>query len=175
MFIVMGEVTRPVGLKGEFRVSATGNFDERIVHSSFLRLCGNKEGPGEPVRCRGLRWKGAVAIVGLEKILDRNGAEAIRGKFLGFESADYEAEDFPRGEELAPFLYHGLEVVTTEGRKIGVVDDYLVYPANHVLRVVDDRGGEFLVPVIEDVIDDVDCEAGRIRIHALPGLLDDDG
>jgi 16S rRNA processing protein RimM len=174
VFVVMGEITRAVGLKGEFRVSVTGNFDEGVFESPFLRLCKTDEGPGEPVRVRRLRWKGAVAIVSFENVFDRNGAEDLRGKYLGFESADYDAPEFPRGPQLAPFLFHGMEVVTTEGRELGIVDDYLVYPANGVLRVRDDEGTEFLVPVIEDVIDDVDRSEGRVRIHALPGLLDDE-
>jgi 16S rRNA processing protein RimM len=174
MFVVMGEITRAVGLRGEFRVSVTGNFEERILRSPYLRLSRTPEGPTEPVRCRGLRWNGAVAIVSLEEARDRDGAEDLRGRFLGFESADYDAEDFPRGTQLAPFAFHGLRVVTREGREVGRVDDYLVYPANGVLRVLDDRGREFLIPVIDDVVEEVDREAGVVRIDAIAGLLDDD-
>lgn len=170
----MGEIARPVGLKGEFRLLGNGNFDERILRSEFLRM-GDPSGEGSrPVRCRGMRLKGDVAIVRLEGVVDRDDAEALRGRTLGFESADYDAPGFPRDDDHAPFVYLDLEVWTGDGRRVGRVDDVLVYPANPVLRVVDDEDREWLLPVISDVITEVDRAAGRVIIDPLPGLLDED-
>ena len=43
--------------------------------------------------------------------------------------------------------------------------------ANDVFVVRGPRG-ETLIPVIEDVIVDIDIEAGQLTIRVLPGLLD---
>ena len=85
---------------------------------------------------------------------------------------DYDRDGFPRPDEPHPFLYHGLRVVTEEGKEVGTVEGVLVMPSSLVLEV---REGEreYLIPVIAPVIRSLDRESERLVIHALPGLLDD--
>lgn len=170
----MGEIVNAVGLRGELKVLPNGNFDEEVLRSDFLRMR-PPGGTDRPVHCAGFRWKGQTVVVKLREITDRDGAERARGRLLGFESADYESPDFPRGDTLPAFVYHGLEVVTTEGETIGRVDDVWTLPANWVLRVLrDDDDREFLVPLVDDFVREVDREAGRVVVEAVPGLFDDD-
>jgi 16S rRNA processing protein RimM len=174
MFIELGEIVNVVGLRGELKLLVTGNFDERILRSGFLRL----ERPGgtvEPVNCRRDRPKGGAMIVQLDEVVDRESAEALVGGRLGFLAADYDAPEFPRGERPAAFLYLDCEVVTTEGDVVGRVEDVLTLPANWVLRVRTADGREQLVPVIDDVVREMDRESGRVLIEAIPGLLDGEG
>jgi 16S rRNA processing protein RimM len=178
VFVEMGEIVGATGLRGELRVLPRGSFDEEILRSRYLRLR-RPSGGTERVRCGGSRWKGSVVIVRLEDVGDRGAAQDLVGSDLGFVSEDYERPDFPRGDEPAPFVFLGLRVETVDGLLIGTVDDVLVLPANRVLRVVrdpDDREGsrEVLIPVIDDVVREVDRVGGRVLIEPLPGLLDDD-
>ena len=169
----MGEIVNVVGLRGELKLLPTGNFDEEILRSGFLRMR-RPGGPDRRVRCTGHRWKGNTVVVRLGEIEDRDGAERARGELLGFESTDYDAPGFPRGDTLPAFVYHDLEVVTTEGETIGRVDDVWTLPANWVLRVLDDDDREFLIPVVDDFVREVDREAGRVVVEAVAGLFDDD-
>ncbi len=175
MFVELGEIVNVVGLKGELKLLVSGNFEERILRSDFLKL--ERKGGGiEPARYRKHRPKGSTLVVQLAGVDDRNAAEELVGGRLGFLAADYEDPLFPRGDSLAAFAYLDCEVVTTTGEKIGRVADVLTLPANWVLQVAaDEQSGaprEILIPVIDDVILEVDREAGRIVIEALPGLLD---
>ena len=63
--------------------------------------------------------------------------------------------------------------MTTEGERIGRVDDVWMLPANRVLRVLTfDDEREILVPVIDGFVREVDRSAGRVVIEPVPGLLD---
>ena len=174
LFVELGEIVNVVGLRGEIKLLTSGNFDEAILRSEFLRL----ERPGgevEAVEYRRHRPKGGTLVVQLAGIDDRDAAEQLIGGRLGFLAADYENPAFPRGEQLAAFVYLDCEVETTGGDRIGRVQDVLTLPANWVLQVVADDGRELLVPVIEEVVREVDREGGRVVIEAVAGLLDPDG
>jgi len=173
VFVEMGEIVNVVGLRGEIKVLVTGNFDEEVLTSEFLRMR-RPGGESRPAHCTGFRWKGQTVVMSLREVEGRDGADEARGMLLGFESTDYDAPGFPRGDTLPPFVYHGLEVVTTQGESIGRVDDVLILPANWCLRVVrDGTEEEILVPVIDDFVREVDREAGRVVVEAVPGLFDE--
>lgn len=171
MFVELGEIVNVVGLKGEVKLLVTGNFDEQILRSKFLRLQ-HPSGEVETVRYRRHRPKGGTLIVALEESGDRDAAEKLVGSRLGFLAADYEDPAFPRGEKPAAFAYLDCEVVTTKGELVGRVEDVLTLPANWVLQVISDDGRELLVPVIEQVVLEVDRDKGRVLIEAVEGLLD---
>jgi 16S rRNA processing protein RimM len=65
----------------------------------------------------------------------------------------------------------GCEMVTTAGIPVGVIKEVFSNGANDVW-VVRERAAEYLVPVIEDVVKNIDLAARRVTIEAVPGLLD---
>jgi 16S rRNA processing protein RimM len=73
-------------------------------------------------------------------------------------------------------VYHadllGCAVVTTDGTALGTVREMLVTGSNDVCVVRDD-GREVLVPLVADVIAQIDVAGRRLVVHPLPGLLDD--
>jgi len=172
MFVEMGEIVRAVGLRGEVKAVLTGDFLEDVLESPFLVRM--KADDATPARLLRYRWKGETLILALEGIGDRNAAEAAVGDRIGYRSEDYDAPDFPRPPEPAPFLYHGLRVETDAGDLVGEVADVMVLPANLVLRVDTADGKEVLIPVIPPVVEEFDRAGGRLVIRPMPGLLDDD-
>ena len=104
----------------------------------------------------------------LEGVTDANLAEPLRGKNVFADERDLP----PPAEN--EFYYRdviGCEVFLTDGRRIGTVDEIIATGANDVF-VVRDEGKEVLVPVIEDVVKEIDVAAKRVVIDAIPGLLD---
>jgi 16S rRNA processing protein RimM len=174
LFVELGEIVNVVGLRGEIKILATGNFDENILRSRFLKL-ERPDGTVEAVEYRRHRPKGGTLVVQLAGTDDRDAAEKLVGGKLGFLAADYDDPAFPRGDRLAAFAYLDCEVATTAGDRIGRVQDVLTLPANWVLQVVADDGRELLVPVIDEVVREVDRSSGRVIIEAVEGLLDPDG
>jgi len=110
---------------------------------------------------------GTVRLM-LEGITDANLAEALKGKNV-----------FADERELPPpaegeFYYRdaiGCEVFLTDGRRLGAIEEVIATGANDVFVVRDD-GKEVLVPVIADVVKEIDVAGRRVVIEAVPGLLD---
>jgi len=65
----------------------------------------------------------------------------------------------------------GCEVVTSTGVSLGTIEEVFSTGANDVW-VVRDRLAEHLLPVIEDVVKDIDWAGRQVTINAVPGLLD---
>ncbi len=73
------------------------------------------------------------------------------------------------------FYYYqaiGCEVILTGGQSIGTVAEILATGANEVLVVHDNNRREVLIPVIDDIVREMDLPARRIVIEAVPGLFD---
>ena len=81
------------------------------------------------------------------------------------------ANDLPEVEEAEDLI--GFRVVDAHRGDIGEVTDLIITGANDVWVVVG-QFGEVLVPVIDPVVDEVDEESKVIRVHLLPGLLNDE-
>jgi 16S rRNA processing protein RimM len=64
----------------------------------------------------------------------------------------------------------GCAIETDTGRALGTVHDVIHTAANDVWSAVDDEGTETLIPVLRDVILDVDMDAKRIVVREIPGL-----
>lgn len=109
---------------------------------------------------------GTIRLI-LEGVSDIDAAEALKGAIV--MAAE---DDLPALEE-HEFYYHqaiGCEVVLSDGRSIGKVEEVFATGANDVFVVRGER--EVLVPSIADVVKSIDLEARRITIEAVPGLLD---
>jgi 16S rRNA processing protein RimM len=104
----------------------------------------------------------------LEGIGDADAAEALRGGAVMVAAADLP----PLKEgEFYHFQLAGAEVMLTDGRRLGTIEDIMSTGA-HDVWVVRDGEREVLVPVISDVVKAMDLAARRVTIEAVPGLLD---
>ncbi len=104
----------------------------------------------------------------LEGITDPNLAEPLKGKNVFADERDLPP---PSPDEFYFRDVIGCEVFLTDGRRIGAVEEIIATGANDVF-VVRDEGKEVLVPVIADVVKQIDVAARRVVIEAVPGLLD---
>jgi 16S rRNA processing protein RimM len=104
----------------------------------------------------------------LEGIGDADAAEALRRGAVMVAAADLP----PLGEgEFYYFQLAGAEVMLTDGRRLGTIED-IVSTGAHDVWVVREGEREVLVPVISDVVKAMDLAARRVTIEAVPGLLD---
>jgi 16S rRNA processing protein RimM len=106
-------------------------------------------------------------VVRLAGIADRTAAQELRGAGLWVEAA--QLKPLAPGEVFAHDLV-GCLVQTLDGRTIGPVRAVLETGANDVLAV-DGGSGEVLVPLVDDVVREVDLGRRVIRIDPPPGLL----
>jgi 16S rRNA processing protein RimM len=163
----IGQVARPHGIRGAIRV-ALDNPESTSLETIKQLFIESGTGP------RGYALKSATRL----------GRNAVRLELEGLDSCD--AADNLRGAtvmvataDLPPastgefYNFHaiGCEVRTLEGRCLGIVAEIFATGANDVL-VVREGSAEVLVPLIDDVVKQMDFDRQVITIDAIPGLLD---
>ena len=169
--LIVAELGKAHGIRGEIVARLSGVTAEELVAMEGLRLR-TPEGAESPVRVtRGRPRSQGGWILELDALGDRNAAEAARGGVL---VADRDQLAEPEAGEWFVADLVGLAVVEEGGEELGELTEVLKLPANDVF-VVHGKRGEVLLPVIDDVIVDVDLEAGRVTVRLLPGLLDEAG
>ena len=143
---------RAHGLHGEVMVTLITNRDDRLAPGARLRA-GDRELVVEKSRPHAGRW--CVRFAG---VVDRDGAEALRGAVLTGEAID-------APEELWVHDVVGAGVRDAAGRALGRIAAVEANPA-HDLLVLDDGG---LIPAVFVVGRDAD---GTVVVDLPPGLLD---
>ena len=108
-------------------------------------------------------------LLTLEGCTTRDAAEVLRGAMVEIAMADAVPLN---EEEYYHFQVIGMQVVTDAGDVLGQITDVFTVPGANDVFVVHGTRGEILIPVIEDVVINLDKETGRVLIHMLPGLLD---
>jgi 16S rRNA processing protein RimM len=106
-------------------------------------------------------------LVKFEEIGDREGAESVRGATLVVPESSLPV--LAAGEWWS-FQLEGCEVETESGRVLGTLTEVIANPANDIWVAVDPDGAETLVPVLDDVLVNVDVETRRIVVRDVPGL-----
>jgi 16S rRNA processing protein RimM len=154
---------RPHALRGEIRVLAYSPTARNLQRGRPVYLAGVRR-VIERSRADHDQW-----ILKLNGIGSRNDVEPLRGELL--EAAD---NDVLRDDDESYFVHEliGLRVVTTTGRELGSISEVLQTGANDVYVVKGERG-ETLVPVIGEVIEEIDVSGGLVSITPLPGMLDE--
>lgn len=162
-FFAVARVTGPRGIRGEVKIEILSDNPQRFS-------------PGARLFCQGIPYQverrhvvAKHAVLKLQGIDTRNQAEALRDQYL----------EVPE-EELQPlasdiFYVHqiiGLEVVTTDGERLGKVVEILQTGSNDVY-VVQEGKRETLIPAIGQVVKEIEVERGRMVVQMIPGLLND--
>jgi 16S rRNA processing protein RimM len=166
VFLVVGKLRRPHGLRGDMLMEVLTDFPDRLVAGSEVYIGEERE----PLRIQRCRWHGKLMRVAFEGLEVREEVGKYRNTLVYIYAA--ESPPLPEGEYYQYELI-GLRVVDDEGMDLGIVEQILETGANDVLLILNDKDQEILLPVIDPVILDVDLDQGEILVHILPGLLPD--
>jgi 16S rRNA processing protein RimM len=163
-FLVIGQVVKPHGVRGEVRVTPHTELPERFTWLETVYV--GKVDP-QLVTVEDARLHKSVVLLKLAGYDDRDAAESLRGQWLQIP----EEEGIPLQEgEYYLYQLEGLLVYSEAGERLGELVDVIETKANNVF-VVQGSQGEILLPDIDDVIKEIDFENGRMTVHLLPGLL----
>ena len=166
-YLELGAVVGAHGLQGELRVNPA--CDSPAFCCQFQCLYFDTDGVS-PVRVVSARPHKNVALLKLEGIASIEAAQALHAKKLFFRRGDARLEE---GQYFIAELL-GCSVVDSSDPShcYGTLCDVSKTGANDVWHIRGADGTEALIPVIDDVVKDVDIAAGVVRIAPLPGLFD---
>ena len=167
--VVVGVVIKPVGLKGELKIKPLTDNPDRYVPGGKIWLS-PPEGGTAPFIIKAIsEHKGNLKLL-LGGIGSVEEAVFYRGQEV-FVPED-EVPELPDGEYYH-YQINGLEVYTHGGRLLGRVEDIL--PAGEKdVYVVRGAGREYLIPVNEGTVKDIDVKGGRITLYPMEGYIPED-
>lgn len=155
-FLVIGEVARPQGLRGELKIKPYTDNPDRFFDLKRVRV-------GEEIRTlHCLRVHEGFAYVRLEGIYSREAAEAVRGLLLYIHRD--EAVELPEETNFIVDLV-GCEATDTEGVSYGTLAEVL-QPGGVDVYVFKGPKGSMMVPALRRVVLEVDVAAKRMLLDA---------
>ena len=120
-------------------------------------------------KIKSTRWHGEDLLVSLKELEDRTAVEIFRNILVYMKSQDMPA---PAEGEYYHHQLVGIDVVTDQGKNLGVLKEVILTGANDVFLVDTPEGEEILLPDTEEVVLKIDLEGGTMLVHIIPGLLD---
>src|SRR5262245_8012888 len=166
--VVIGEIGRPYGLHGELHVTPLTDDPDRFerVRECVVWDTARDGRETRPVTAR--RRPDGALVVALAGCHSPEAARAFTGRLLAIP----ETEALPLDEaHFYPWQLEGCQVLTADGREVGVVAGIEQSPA-HDLWVVRSGPREHLVPAVAEIVQDVDLARRRVVINPPEGLLE---
>ena len=171
----IGKFSGAVGLKGEVRVTLYARDSENLHEDSVLHV----EGPKgeETYEVRAVRYQKGKPVIRLDRISDRDGAEALNG--LEIYISEDDLLPLPEGQYYFREII-GLRVYDrTSGQEIGVVTDIMENPAHNIYIVRREGSGpdasaadrEIMIPAVDAFIREIDPDRGVMEVELIEGML----
>lgn len=168
-YLLLGEILRPHGIRGELRIRILTDYPERISRLSHVYLGTDLDAPNiESYRVEHMRKHQDYGLLKLTEVNTRDAAELLRNLLVmvAFEDA------IPLEEgEFYLFQLIGLDVKTEDNQLIGTIVDVLETGANDVYIIDSPQHGEILFPAIDDTVIKTNIKAGEIIVNLPEGLL----
>ncbi|MBC8447269.1 MAG: 16S rRNA processing protein RimM [Chloroflexi bacterium] len=163
-YLAIGRIVGAFGVHGEVKVEVHTDYPERFHQMARVYL---GEGDNlQPVALQEVRPHQGRFLLRLEGCPDRTAAEGLRGQWLYIpieEAMPLDEDEYYEYEVL------GLRVETVTEEFLGHIQEVIFTGANEVFVVQGDRG-ELLIPVLEDVVLEIDRAGERVLVALPPGL-----
>lgn len=163
-YLAVGYISQTKGINGEVKVKSLTEKEERFLQpGNKFFLSPPTEHFSELTIEKAARRRDLLAIK-FKEINSIEQATELKGRYL-----EIPAQKLTRGE----YYWHqliGLEVMTTEGKKIGEIAEIQSSKAHDIYVVKNEK--EYSVPAVKDVVKEINLEKGYILIKPIKGLLE---
>lgn len=166
-YLRVGVITTTHGIKGEVKVYPTTDDITRFENLKEIYLDTGRN--YLPLEIEEVKYFKNMVILKFKGYDDINDIEKYRGKDLLVPRE--QAIKLEEGEYFICDII-GSEVITDDGKKLGILTEVITTAANDVYVVKNEENNkEILIPSIKQCILDVDIIKKKIKVHLLDGLL----
>ncbi|MEO2068973.1 MAG: ribosome maturation factor RimM [Desulfurobacteriaceae bacterium] len=164
--VMIGKIVGVHGIKGDVKVKAESDVFERQIEAldTIPIYRGTKK---EELKIERIKPYKDLYIIKFREITDRSEAEErIGGEIWIDKSKQVELEE-------DEFYFSDLvdcEVITEDGKKVGIVKEILEQPASHILEVEKEDKNTVLIPFIKEFVKDVDIKNKKIVVSLIEGM-----
>ncbi len=165
-FLEIGKIVSVQGLKGEVRVYPWCNDAAVLLKFKKVYL---DEGT-KTLDVLSSRVKKNIVIMKFRSVDSIELAKCLLERVIYIDRKDMELEE---NEYFIQDIL-GLDVYDKDGEFYGKVTDVLSTRANDVYEVTDSENKKHLIPVVDEVINNVDLEKRIMKINPIKGLFNDE-
>lgn len=163
----VGKIVNTHGLRGEVKVISWTDSPEVFEDIDYVYR--KKKNEYERLDIKNIKYQKGNLIIKFEQIKDIDEAQLYKNQVLYAEREML--GELPEGVYYIADLI-GLDVVTDEGEEIGVINDVFNTGSNDIYEVKREGKKNLLLPVIDEVVLDIDIESGKVTVHMIDGLED---
>ncbi|MDA8083675.1 MAG: ribosome maturation factor RimM [Nitrospiraceae bacterium] len=163
----LAHILRAWGVRGEVKALPLSKLFDLVEPGSEVTVI-HDGGASRVMTIRTIRRMPKEVALSFQGIDDRDEAALLRNSVIAIPKNMLPA--LPEGEYLVDDV-QGITVRTTAGTVVGVIEEVLTTGSNDVY-VVRDRGREYLIPAIRDVIKQIDIKGRTMTIDPMDGLLE---
>ena len=161
----IGQVVNTHAVKGEIKIQPWCDDPALYNELEYIYIGGDKY-----TLLRARLHKNCI-IAAVEGIDNINEAELLKNKIVTVEREML--GELPDGRYYIADLI-GLDVYCDGEKKLGVIEDVISTGANDVYQVAREGKKPVLLPVIDDVIKEVNIDDGYVKVSLMKGLVDDE-
>lgn len=166
-YLELGQVVGTHGIKGEMRINPW--CDTPAFAKKFGVVYFDNEGKNS-IKVQSCRPHGNIILMKLEGIDSIDQAETYRNKMIFIKRED---ASLPEGTWFIDELI-GCEVFDADnGEEYGKISQISETGANDVWHI-ENKGKEYLIPAIKDVVIRADVADNKVYIRPLKGIFDDE-
>ncbi|MGF7048703.1 16S rRNA processing protein RimM [Paenibacillus sp. DS2015] len=168
--LTVGKLVNTHGIKGEIKVLSHTDFPEQRFAKGKRLLLIPTVGNSFWITIDSVRVHKEMYILKVEGFNNINEVEKYKGSVLKVSKDD--VVELPENE----YYFHeiiGCTVYTDEDqdKPLGVIKEILTPGANDVWVIKTSTGSDILIPVIDEVVLDVDVKNQKVKVHLMEGLL----
>ena len=160
----LGKVVNTHGIRGELKIQPWCDDPELFFEIDYFYIgCKRYD-------IRKSRIHKNCIIAGVEGVNSINEAELLKNRVITIEREAL--GELPEGTYYIADL-EGLQVRTQDGRILGRIDEVLKTGSNDVYVLKETETGKpVLIPVIDDVVKEVNIDGGYVLVELIKGLID---
>ena len=167
-FLEVGKIVSTHGLKGDVKVEPWCDSCEFLCGFKVLYF---DENGTEKIKVSSAKVHKNIVLMKLLGVDSIEQAELLRGKILFVNRNDV---NLSKGEYFVQDIL-GLSVFDVDTNFCyGKVTDVLKTGANDVYQITTASNKNYLIPVIKDVVREIDIDNGVLKIRPLRGIFDDE-
>ena len=165
-YFEIGQIVNTFGIKGMVKIKPFT--DDINKFDKFKKIYIKKENTKKEYQIEEVKYHKQMVLMKLKGINTPEEADLLRGSYLIINRED--EEPLEEGEYYIIDLL-GSEVYTDENVLLGKLEDIYNTGSNDIYVVKDELGKQVLLPVISDVIKNIDIKNKKITVHIVPGLM----
>jgi 16S rRNA processing protein RimM len=157
--LYIGYIKRPHGFNGEVNIELSGEVALNQGDFLFIRI----DGQFIPFALKTLKGKGTQHIIQLQFVDNLDYAQRLTGREIHIPMLDINST--------TPLTFTGFEIIDEKLGSIGNILEILELP-EQIMAVVSKGTDQYLIPMVDDFIIEVDQELKVIRMNLPEGILE---